>query len=124
MDFRAGRWGDSPEEILQRESSAGFTPSENLKEGNTLMILFQNIVIMNFKCDIAYIFAPLNGPTLVAGEYRFYDFNDSLKKQLLVIMESKYSQSSALSDEQRVYETPRSRIILDMNRSRLIHEKR
>ena len=32
MDFRAGRWGVSPKEILDRESAAGFTPSEKLKE--------------------------------------------------------------------------------------------
>jgi hypothetical protein len=124
MDFRDGRWGDSPAEILQRESSADFTPSGNLKEGDQIIILFQNMAIMNFRCDIAYIFAPLSNPALVSGEYRFYDLKNSLKKQLLVTLESKYGQAVELSNDRRVYEIPRSRIILDLKQSRLIHEKK
>jgi hypothetical protein len=124
MDFRAGRWGDSPAEILQRESSAGFTSSRSLKEGDQFMILFENMAIMNFRCDTAYIFAPLSSPALVSGEYRFYDWNNSLKKQLLVTLESKYGQASAVSEQRRVYDTPRSKITLDLERSRLIHARK
>lgn len=125
MDFRAGRWGDSPDEIVRRESSAGFTPSEDLQpEGKNLLLIFPNMTIMTYRCDVVYVFSPPANPGLISGEYRFHDFTNALTKQLTVTLESKYGQAVERSDNHQVYETPRSRIIFDLQHARLIHEQK
>ena len=51
MDFRAGQWGELPEEIVDRESSAGFTPSEKLKEDNQLITALLVLKSMNLPAQ-------------------------------------------------------------------------
>jgi hypothetical protein len=124
MDFRAGRWGDSPDEILRRESSAGFTLSEQHSGSDSVMLVFQDMTIMTYRCDVVYVFSPPVNPGLISGEYRFHDFTNALTKQLTVTLESKYGQAVECSDNHQVYEISRSRIIFDLQHARLIHEKK
>lgn len=125
MDFRAGRWGDSPNEVVDRESSAGFSPAGDMQqEGDNLVLLFRDMSIMNYRCDVAYLFSPAANPVLMSGEYRFHGLTKSLKKQLTVTLESKYGRPIERSDDRQVYEVSYSRIIFDPERSTLIHEKK
>jgi ABC-type dipeptide/oligopeptide/nickel transport system ATPase component len=124
MDFRAGRWGETPEEIVRRESSAGFPSSEQHREGDSIMLVFRDMAIITHRCDIVYVFSAPANPGLISGEYQFHDFTHALKKQLTVTLESKYGQAVEHSDDRQVYETPRTRIILDLKEGCLIHEKK
>ena len=124
MDFRAGRWGDSPQDVIGRESSAGFTPAGDMKpDGDSVVLVFQDMTIMDYRCDVAYRFTSAANPLLVAGEYRFHRLTNSFKKQLTATLESKYGRPVETSENRQVYEVPRTTIIFDLKVGRLIHEK-
>lgn len=126
MDFRAGRWGDTPGEILRRESEEGFRPAtdEPQPESDRVMFLFPDMPIMTYRCDVVYLFSSGTEAGLVAGEYRFHQFTKGLKKQLTVTLESKYGRAIETSPDRQVYDTSRTRVILDLKEGRLIHEKK